>query len=72
MNEAEIEQAIQEITNAFHHDGYERALEKLVLANQKLAPSQRLKFQDPAGGSALEFFLYDAKTNREVKRWQKL
>ena len=47
MNDAEIEQAIQEITNAFHHDGYERALEKLTLANQKLAPSQRLEFQDP-------------------------
>ena len=51
MNDAEIEQAIQEITNAFHHDGYERALEKLTLANQKLAPSQRLEFQDPAGAA---------------------
>jgi hypothetical protein len=72
MNDAEIEQAVQEITNAFHHDGYERALEKLTLANQKLAPSQRLEFQDPAGGSPLGFFLYDAKTNQELKRWDKV
>jgi hypothetical protein len=72
MNDAEIEQAIQEITNVFHHDGYERALEKLTLANQKLAPSHRLKFQGPAEGSTLEFFLYDAKTNQELKRWDKM
>jgi hypothetical protein len=63
MNDAEIEQAIQEISNALNHDGYARPSKRLTLANQRLPPLQRLEFRDPEEG-IFGFFLYDVKTNQ--------
>jgi hypothetical protein len=75
MNDAKIEQAVQEITDAFHHDGYERALEKLMHTYAGQPKARAFPEAGISGSSKRQhvgIFPYDAKTNQELKRWDKV